>query len=285
MNIDFLKEEFSRIISLNDPEWVAGCDGLFIIHHPGKKEKLTSAMAHLLTSPRSAGRKKLLSVQHAGQFYSLKVELHSNDQMAQDSLIYGLTNPSDPAVMRLVERGREEVIRFTAIYSDKENIEWFALESLRRNVAHSLEVPYENIEVLYEPLGKSTYPDFEMSVEGQEWAVEVARVQSGMVSHVEVETRLNKRGLNRAFGNHITDARVGGTLNEEIRQKAKRRAECPAYFRHCLLLVDIVEAIGPKGSQTWGGCDLSAFDVVAVVRMDGSIDYIKGQFPFPSIPD
>ena len=281
LNIDFLKEEFSRIISLNDPDWVAGCDGLFIIHHPIKEEKLTSAMAHLLTSPRSAGRKKLLSVQHAGQSYSLEVELHSNDQMAQDSLIYGLTNPSDPAVVRLVERGREEVIRFLDMYADKETMEWFALASFGGNVAHSLEIPYENIEVSYEPLGKSSYPDFEMSVEGQEWAVEVARVQSGMVSHVEVETRLNKKELDRAFGNHITDARVGGTLNEEVRQKSKRRAECPAYSRHCLLLVDIVEAIGPKGSGTWGGCDLSAFDVVAVVRMDGSIDNIKGQFPIP----
>ncbi len=106
-----------------------------------------------------------------------------------------------------------------------------------------------------------------------------------MVSHVKVGTRLDKRGLNHAFGNHITDARVGGTLNAEIRQKAKRRADCPAYSRHCLLLVDIIEAIEPKGSQTWGGCDLSAFDVVAVVRMDCSVEYIKGQIPLPSLPD
>ena len=285
LNIDFLKEEFARIISLNDPEWVSGCDGLLIIHHPIKEEKLTSVMAHLPASPRNSGRNKLISVQHGGLSYSFEVELHSNDQMAQDSLIYGLTNPLDPAVVRLVERDRQEVIMFTAMYAEKEIIEWFALASLGSNVAHSHEIPYESIVVSYEPLGQSTYPDFEMSVEGQEWAVEVARVQSGMVSHVEVGTRLDKRGLNRAFGNHITDARVGGTLNEEIKQKAKRRAECPAYSRHCLLLVDIVEAIEPKGSHTWGWCDLSAFDAVAVVRMDGSVEYIKGQIPLPSLPE
>ena len=55
----------------------------------------------------------------------------------------------------------------------------------------------------YEPLGKSTYPDFEMPVEGQEWAIEVARIESGISSYVEIERELDQRGLNRAFGNHI----------------------------------------------------------------------------------
>ena len=285
LTIELLKEIVTGIISQNDPDWIAGCDGLFIIHHPCKEAKLISAMANLLASPRTDGHKKLLSVQHGSRPSSLEIDLYSNDRMAEDGLILGLINPADPAVVRLVERHRGEVLKLTNRHAGKESMEWFAFHSLRRNVGHNLEIPPEDIPGEYEPLGKSTYPDFEMSLEGQEWAVEVARVQSGMISYVEVDRRLDQRGLNLAFGNHITDARVEETLCEELSQKTQSRAECPEYARHCLLLLDIVEAIRPKGSQTWGGCDLSAFDVVAVVRMDGSIEYIKGQFPFPPIPD
>ena len=42
--------------------------------------------------------------------------------------------------------------------------------------------------------------------------------------------------------------------------------------------VDLGDAVGAKGSSAWNGCDLSTFDVVAVVKMDGSVDYIQGEF-------
>ena len=186
--------------------------------------------------------------------------------------------------MRLVERDRKGILRFSDLYASKEIMERFAFESLLRNISHNLEIPPEYMDGEYEPLGKSTYPDFEMSVEGQEWAIEVARIESGMTSYVEVERGLDRRGLNRAFANHITDARVEDTLREEIHQKAKSRTGCPAYSRHCLLLVDIVDGVGPKDSPVWDGCDLSLFDVVAVVKLDGSVNYIKGRIPLPFIP-
>lgn len=284
LTIEFLKEEVARIMSANDDEWLVGCSGLFIIHHPCKQEKLISAMANLLKSPRGAGSKKLLSVQHGGRTYCLEVELQPNNHMSQDGLILGLINPVNPAVVRLVERDRREILRFSNLYASKENMEWSAFESLRGYISFNFEIPLDHMDGKYEPLGKSTYPDFELSVEGQEWAIEVARIESGMTSYVEIGRQLDQRGFNRAFENHITDARVENTLREEIRQKSKSRADCPAYSRHCLLLVDIVDGVGDKGSRVWEGCDLSAFDAVALIRMDGSVDFFEGQIPLPSIP-
>ena len=266
------------MISNNDAKWVVGCNGLLIIHHPDMKEKLIEAMANLPASPQNAEHKRVLNVQQEGRLYSLEVELHPNHRLANDSLIIELINPSDPAAANLVEKDGQEVLTFTKIYADKEAMEWFAFHSIRLDLSRRLGISPEEINAKYEPLGESTYPDFEMCLGGKEWAVEVARVESGMTSYVPVDRPLDQRGLNRAFRNHITDARVDEALRNEVNQKAQIRSECSSYPLHCLLLVDIIDAVGAKGSQVWDECELSAFDVVGIIRMDGSVDYIKGQF-------
>ena len=278
LTVEILKDEVSRIISESDAEWVDGCDGLLIIHHPSKQGKLISTMSNLLMSPRSAERRKMLSVHHADRVYSFEINLQPNDRLPQDDLILGLINPEDPAVVRLVERDRRGILRFMNLYANKLIMEQFAFYSLRLNLSFHLGISTGDLDGPYEPLGESTYPDFEMHLDGREWAVEVARVESGMTSYVQVDRRLDERGLNSAFGNYITDVRVGEVLKDEVSQKARSRAQCPRYSHHCLLLVDVVNAVGTKGSSAWNGCDLSTFDLVAVVKMDGSIDYIKEDF-------
>ena len=284
LTAELLRDEASSIISNTDVEWVSGCTGLLVIYHPNKEGKLVEAMASLLGSLRSAGRNKLLSVQHEGRPYSFEIKLHPNDRMAEDGLILGLINPSYPAVVRLAEKDREGNLTFTNRDANKkEAMEWFAFHSISTDLSCDLGIRPEEINGKYEPLGDSTYPDFEMSFSGQEWAVEVTRVESGMTYYVPVDRRLDQTGLNRAFGNYITDARVGETLRDEVNEKAQIRSKCPRYSRHCLLLVDVIDAVGAKGSSDWDECDLSAFDVVGVIRMDGSVDYIKGQFATDSL--
>ena len=277
LTVEFLRDEVSQIISRNDTEWVDECEGLLIIHHPNKHEKLVSVMSSLLVSPRSGGRRKMLSVHHADRLYSFEIDLYPNDHVAQDGLFFGLINSADPAVVRLVERDRGGTLRVNDLYATKQIMEEFAFYSFCLDLSYRLGISTGDMGGEYEPLGKSTYPDFEMSIAGQEWAVEVARVESRMTSYVEVSRRLDQKGLNRVFANYISDGRVGEVLSDEVDQKARIRAECSRYSRHCLLLVDIVDAVGPKGSSVWNGCDLSTFDVVTVVNMDGSVDYIKGR--------
>ena len=280
LTVDYLKDEAARLIASNDPEWVSGCKGLFIIHHPCKEGKLISAMAHLLRSSKSAGTNKVLSVLHEGQSYSLEIELHPNVHMREDGLILGLVNPEDPANFRLIEEDRGQILNFSDLYKGKETMEQFALYSLLQDVDRRLEIPTGGIDEKYEPLGESTYPDFGVTIEGQEWAVEVARVESDMTSYVEVDRRLDQRAYNRAFKKHITDDRVSETLTQEIGDKSQIRSKCLHYSHHCLLLVDIVDGVGDKKSPVWENCDLSMFDAVVVVKMDGSVNHIKGQFPY-----
>ena len=113
LTLDYLKDEATQLIARNDPEWVSGCKGLFIIHHPSKAEKLSLALANLVDSPRGVGRQKLLSVRHEGQSYSLEIQLIPNVHMRQDGLIFGLVNPEDPANFRLIEEDRGQILNFS----------------------------------------------------------------------------------------------------------------------------------------------------------------------------
>jgi hypothetical protein len=274
LTLGFLREEASHIISQNDLVWVRGCDSLLVRYHPTKRERLTSILSHL---PLSTDYRKLLVVHHQNETFAFKLDLFEDEYMNQDSIVIGLVNPTDPAVQRLVERDRMDGFRFSPVYASKEDMEHFALHSLCVDLCSRFGISQEDLKYRYEPLGNS-FPDFELLVEAQEWAVEVARVESGMVSYVEVDRELDARGRNNVFRNFITDDKVGDALREEVSDKADKRAECPEYSRCCLLLVDIVDSIGGTGSTAWDGCDLSAFDAVITVRLDGSVSYLKGEF-------
>ena len=273
LTLGFLKEKVSHIISQNDMDWVHGYDSLLVRYHPIKREKLTSILSHL---PLSTDNRKLLSVHHMKETFAFKVDLFEDEYMSQDSIVIGLVNPTDPAVLRLVERDRVDGLRFSPAYASKEDMEHFALHSLCVDLCSRFGISQEHLKYRHEPLG-SSFPDFELLVEGQEWAVEVARVESGMVSYVEVDRELDARGRNNVFRNFITDDKVGDALREEVNDKANKRAECPEYSRCCLLLVDIVDSIGGTESPAWDGCDLSAFDAVITVRLDGAVSYVKGE--------
>ncbi len=117
-------------------------------------------------------------------------------------------------------------------------------------------------------------------MDGQEWAVEVTRIESDMVSYMNVERGLDKKAIGRAIQNSVTDVKAGKALREALSKKAKRRVECSRYSRCCLLLVDTTDSIGDKHSEIWNGCDLSSFESVVVVKRIGSVNYIKGLTDF-----
>ena len=274
MTLELLREETAGIISQNDLDWLGGCDSLLIRYHPKRREKLTSILSNLLMSPQSNDYRRLLSIRHKEEIFVFKVDLFEDEYMSDDSIVIGLVNRTNPAALRLAERDRKDGFRFSPLYGSKKEMEHFALHALCLDLCSRHGISPEDLKYRYEPLG-NRFPDFELLVEGQEWAVEVARVESGMVSYVEVGRNLDARGRNKIFRNYITEDRVAEALQEEISDKVEKRNSCTAYSRFCLLLVDIVDSVGDSESTVWSGCDLSAFDVVVTVGLDGSVSYIK----------
>ena len=274
LTLQSLKDEVSDTISQNPSEWVRGCVGISIMHHPEKRGKLVSVLSKLPESAHSG--KKLLSIRHADYVYAFNVNLHENSFLPSDGLYLWLDNPSDPAAEHLVGKDGGEVLTLRDIYEGKRKMEYFAMMSLCEDLLSNTSLTDDDLQCEYEPLGDSTFPDFELVVYGQEWAVEVTRVESGMVGYLRVSQPLEKETFDRVSRHQVTDSGIVAALTKASKDKTKRRNDCSRYSRACLLLVDIVDAIDPQSSGLWGGIDLRAFDVVGLVKLDGRVFLIKG---------
>ncbi len=275
LTISFLKEEAAHIISQNPTEWVGGCDRLSIMHHPGKREKLVSILSKLPVSPQPNCPRKLLSVRYKEDVFAFEVDLHENRSIPEDSLVIGLANPSDPAAEYLVESDRGEGLKITDFYAVKQNPEYFAINALCRDLALHRNYSPEGLKYRYEPLGNDTFPDFELIAGEHEWAVEVTRIESGMVSYVKVDKEIDRDKIERAVQNRITDSGVNKALIKAMSEKTEKRNKCSSYSRYCLLLVDVVDSVGGRESEVWNNIDLSAFDAIVLIKLDGSVYYIK----------
>ena len=280
LTLQTLKDEVTDIIARNPVEWIRGCVGISIMHHPERREKLFS----VLSKPESAhSEQKLLSVRHADDVFVFNVQFHENNFIPTDGLYIWLDNPSDPAAEHAVPSDTGESLTIRDVYESKQKMEHFAIMSLCNDLLSNTTLTHSDLKCWYEPLGDDTFPDFELLVRGREWAVEVTRIESGMVGYLRVSQPLERETFDRAARNQVTDSGIVAALTKASEDKTKRRNDCSRYSRACLLLVDIVDSIDPESSAIWGGIDLSAFDVVALVKLDGRVFFIKGDHALESV--
>ena len=223
-----------------------------------------------------------LSVRHANDVFAFNVQLHEHNFIPADGLYIWLDNPSDPAAVHPVANDGGEALTIRDVYESKQKMEYFAMMSLCNDLLSNTSLTHNDLKCRYEPLGSNTFPDFELVVRDQEWAVEVTRIESGMVGYLRVSPQLEKHRFDRAAGNQVTDCRIIAALTKALADKTKRRNDCSDYALACLLLVDVVDSVDPDSAAIWGGIDLSAFDVVALVQMDGGVCFIKGAHAFDS---
>ena len=281
LTLQTLKDKVTDIIARNPVEWIRGCVGISIMHHPERREKLISVLSKL---PESAHREqKLLSVRHADDVFAFNVQLHENNFIPTDGLYIWLDNPSDPVAEHVVPSDTGESLTIRDVYESKQKMEHFAMMSLCNDLLSNTTLTHSDLKCWYEPLGDDTFPDFELLVRGREWAVEVTRIESGMVGYLRVSQPLERETFDRAARNQVTDSGIIAALTKASEDKTKRRNDCSRYSRACLLLVDIVDSIDPESSTIWGGIDLSAFDVVALVKLDGRMFFIKGDHALESV--
>ena len=282
LTLDSLKNQITQIISENPPEWIRGCDGVFIIHHPDIGGKLVSIFSPLLASGLGNSFQKLLSVCHEEETFVFELCLQENRFLAEDSIIVGLRNPSDPAAECVSPSDGGEGLRFNDIYADR-NAEPFAINALLRDLVLNRNYLPSCLAYRYEPLGATPFPDFELIANEHEWGVEVTRIESEMVFYFKVEEKVENGQIERAVRNRITDSGIAKALRKALSEKTEKRYRCSRYSRYCLLLVDTVDSVGGKDSAVWNGIDLSAFDAIALVKLDGSLAYIKGGNAFSGV--
>ena len=274
LTLQSLKDVVADIIASNPIEWIRGCVGISLMHHPEGRGKLFSVLSRLPESPHRG--QKLLSIRQSGDLFAFNVQLHENRFIPADGLYIWLDNPSDPAAEHIVANDGGGALTIRDVYESKQKMEHFAMMSLCNDLLSKTDLTHSDLKCRYEPLGDDTFPDFELVVRDQEWAVEVTRIESGMVGYLKVAQPLEKDSFDRAARNQVTDSGIVAALTKASEDKTKRRNECPRYSRACLLLVDVVDSIDHQSAEIWSGIDLSAFDAVALVKLDGRVFFIKG---------
>ncbi len=280
LTLQFLKDEVTAIVSRNPVEWIRGCDGISVMHHPEMRGKLVSILSKQPESAEIPGE-KLLSVTHGLEAFAFKVRLQEVSLMPTDGMLIGLDNPTDPAAGFFVPSNRRAPLTLTNIYESKQKMEYFAMTSFCEHLISISNATQSDLKPRYEPLGQA-FPDFELLVREQEWAVEVTRIETGMISYLRVSKTVEQMAFERVVQRQVTDSGIIEALMKALDDKTSRRMKCSRYSRACLLLVDIVDSIDAKSSATWDGIDLSAFDAVALVKMDGSVTFITGMHSFKS---
>ena len=274
LTLETLTNAVANVVSRNPIEWIRGCVGVSVIHNPGDSRKLTVVLSALPESPRFPGQ-KLLSVSHGDDVFDFKVALHENRFIPVGSLVIGMDNPLDPAAEHFVTSDRGALLTFTDIYADKKVMEYFAMASLFQDLIRNYGISRSDLTCQYEPLG-NTFPDFELCIRGHEWAVEVTRIEEGMVSYLRIRDSVDQTTIDKAAEKRITSERLVDAVTMAITEKSDRRDKCFVYSRACLVLVDVVDAIEIANATLWENVSFDSFDVVVVVKFDGSVAYISG---------
>ena len=281
LTLQSLKDEVTDITTNNPIEWIRGCVGIAVMYHPKRREKLISLFSKLPESAQAPGH-KLLSISHGGSVFVFKARLHENRFIPVAGLYIWLDNPSDPAAEHVNPNGPSEVLTLTDVYKSKQAMEYFAMMSLIRALVASTETRTSDLKWRYEPLG-NVFPDFEIIVSEQEWAVEVTRIESDMVAYLRVTEPLERDSFSKFAQKQVSDRGIKAALTKALEDKSKRRTECLHYSRACLLLVDVVDAIDAEESSVWNGIDFSAFDAIALIKLDGRVSYVKGAQTIESV--
>lgn len=273
LSLGCLKSAVTDMLSEFPPEWVTGWDTVLLLYSPGNRRDIESILAQLLDSHMGSPPHKLLSVPCEGDTYVFNVAVNENEFLQPNETFIFPVNPTDPFYEHLKPREPDAPVPFF----DNTASEFFAIDALRTDLIGNSEVSPEDWGYRHEPLGPSTFPDFELRVNGKIWGVEVTRVETGLTSYIVVGGDLETRHISKAVGNNLTEEKIRNAVRKALTVKSEKRAQCSHYARYCLLLVDVAGLIDNRGARVWQNIGLSSFEVIVTITLDGRVSYIKGR--------
>lgn len=275
LSLQGLKDTVGELIARNDADWISGCVGIAIMHPPDVSERLVSVFAGLPLHYMQTGLKQMSICLDSG-VYALTIQTHENRFMPKGELCVWMVHPTEPAAEILVgEDGNVAV--YDGSYDEKRDLELSAVYSFCSALVENTEVAVTDLTPpRYEPLGPYTFPDFELGIRNEKWAVEVTRIESEMIAYFRLTDQLDRKAIDKVKRTEVTDSKINKALVKALNDKTERLDKCDEYSRTCLLLVDILDAVGPDDPDMWNGVDLSSYEVVALVRRNSTVTFVKG---------
>ena len=120
------------------------------------------------------------------------------------------------------------------------------------------------------PNGTGQFPDYQVIIGTQSWAVEITRPLGTMVQGrvITMGTTRTPQDISRAAslsGLGPSDIRDG--LTKATKDKSYGRKHLNRDEKYCLLLVDTTGMIDAEDPEQWEDCQLDAYDSVVLLRL------------------
>ena len=226
----------------------------------------------------------VLDIEVQGQCHEATVafcEVRGKTSLGNLTLLVIQHDFDDPALTHWVDPDRPPFVSSTTALESTDNVERRAVAAIRDEAEkNGLTIERE----ANEPNGHSEFPDFQLAISGQDWTVEVTRVLGNIV-----DKRIVTIGVKDTEA-HVSRAAKAPALSREDIYKAVEKAlsnkaamvpKLAPNTRYCVVLVDTMEQLEPSDDNYWSAFDLSAFDAVAVARIEENsptaLGFVKGK--------
>ena len=186
----------------------------------------------------------------------------------------------DPALTHWVDPDRPPYVSPTTALENTCDVEYRAVAAIRGGVEkNGLTIEHE----AHEPNGHGEFPDFQLVISGQDWTVEVTRVLGDIVGKriVTIGVKDTEAHVSRAAkAPALSHEDIHKAVEKALSDKAAMVPKLAPNTRYCVVLVDTLEQLEPSDDNYWSGFDLSAFDAVAVARIEENsptaLGFVKG---------
>ena len=279
-----VKAAIKQIINSVEEEFLDGVTNVYVIHPPSLQENAIRTMSSLPAAGLDSST-KLISVRRVGkplvfpiETFSMKLHRAPFESTGWMTILF---NPDRPVVKIPVPVSQPTAFLAPLYgFGNTEDIERRAMDA----IASQLDTGAISVtRSIHEPNGDTTFPDFEVTIRGQDWSIEVSRLLKGVADGRVIKVG-NPRQTAMTINASKTPPIIEQTLHEAITcaitEKSAKAAECRPGTKYCLALVNVVDLNIAKEEYDWTKQDLSKFDFVLLLRFQPGpkieIENIKG---------
>ncbi len=279
-----VKAAIKQVINSNEEEFLDGVRKVYIVHPPSLQEDAIGMMSTLPAAGINSST-RLISLVNEGttkvfpiETFCMKLHRAPFESTGWMTILF---DPERPVVQILVPAGQPAAI-LAPLYGlgNTVNTERLAMDAItsRLNTGTS-----SVTRAIHEPNRDTTFPDFEATISGQEWSIEVTRPLKGIANGRVIKVgdpRQTAMTIHASKTSPINEQTLHEAITCAITEKSEKAAECKPGTKYCLALVNVADLNIAKEEYDWTKQDLSKFDAVLLLRFQPGrkvkIENIKG---------
>ena len=279
-----IKAAIKQVINPYDQEFIDGVTKVYVVHPPPLEKDAIRTMSALPAAGLD-GHTRLIGVEKDGRTRTFHIEpfvmkLHQAPFESTGWMTIPF-NPERPVVeIRVPASHPTPFLDPLYGFGKTENIERDAMDAIIKQLSKGT---ISVTRATQEPNGETTFPDFEATIGGEEWSIEVTRVLKGIAEGRVIKVgdpRQTPMTIRASQTSPIDGQSLDNAVSCAIAEKSAKAASCKPGNKYCLVLVNVAALNIAREKYDWAKQDLSKFDAVVLLqfhpRSTVEIENLKG---------